>query len=77
MNLQVIDAAERREATADGLGQIYLFGRPCLDRLGQYGSQFGFHRTSVSGRANAQPLLDCRIDVANCQGRHGALSLEL
>jgi hypothetical protein len=58
-----VDAAERREAAADRLGQIH-FGRTfCGQSLTKNLAQLGFHRVAVASSTATQLLLQRPLEV--------------
>lgn len=71
MRHQVINAAEGREAAADGFGKVRFAAIRLAKRLCQNGAQLRFHGTPVLGGPHAQPLLERRLNVADGQVRSG------
>ena len=66
-----IEAAERRKAPTERLGQVrFRLFAVALHRSAQDRARFGFHRSAMPGRAHPQSLLNHRIEIANRQGRH-------
>ena len=72
--LDIVGAAERREARADAVVEIG-FGRALglFEGFLEYVADLGLHRVSMLGGANTQALFESRIDIADRQGGHGSL----
>jgi hypothetical protein len=62
-----VDAAERREAPADRLGEVHLGLAFCGQSLAKNLAQLGFHRVTMPGRASTQLFLERPVDVPDRQ----------